>query len=75
MATEVWFGIAVAAVLTDSPFGTPRESFPQIPASPKLCNMPYLGIGSISGIIHIITRLPHAARAAVVVAVLIAIWR
>ena len=38
-------------------------------------NMPYLGIGSISGIIHIIARLPHAARAVVVVAVLIAIWR
>jgi hypothetical protein len=38
-------------------------------------HMPYLGIGSISGIIHIIARLPHAARAVVVVAVLIAIWR
>jgi hypothetical protein len=25
--------------------------------------MPYLGIGSISGIIHITTRIPHAARA------------
>jgi hypothetical protein len=37
--------------------------------------MPYLGIGSISGIIHVIARLPHAARALVVVAVLIAIWR
>ena len=37
--------------------------------------MPYLGIGSISGIIHIIARLPHAASALVVVAVLIAIWR
>jgi hypothetical protein len=36
--------------------------------------MPYLGIGSISGLIHIIARFPHAARA-VVVAVLIAIWR
>src|SRR5713101_7469950 len=34
-ATQVWFGIAVAAVLTDSPFGTPRGSFPQIPASPE----------------------------------------
>ena len=38
-------------------------------------HMPYLGIGSISGIIHIMARLPHAARAVVVVAVLIAIWR
>jgi hypothetical protein len=37
--------------------------------------MPYLGIGSISGIIRIIARLPHAARAGVVVAVLSAIWR
>jgi hypothetical protein len=37
--------------------------------------MPYLGIGSISGTIHIIARLPHTARAVVVVAVLIAIWR
>jgi hypothetical protein len=37
--------------------------------------MPYLGIGSISGIIHIIGRIPHAARAVVVVAVLLAIWR
>jgi len=37
--------------------------------------MPYLGIGSISGIIHIMARLPYAARAVVVVAVLIAIWR
>jgi len=37
--------------------------------------MPYLGIGSISGIIHVIARLPHAARALVVVAVLIANWR
>ena len=37
--------------------------------------MRYLGIGSISGNIHIITRLPHAARAVVDVAVLIAIWR
>ena len=31
--------------------------------------MPYLGIGSISGIIHIMARFPHAARAVVVVAV------
>lgn len=38
-------------------------------------NMPDLGIGSISGIIHMIARFPHAARAVVVVAVLIAIWR
>jgi hypothetical protein len=37
--------------------------------------MPYLGIGSISGIVHIIARFPHAAGAVVVVAVLIAIWR
>jgi hypothetical protein len=37
--------------------------------------MPYLGVGSISGIIHIIARIPHAARVVVVVAVLIAIWR
>jgi len=37
--------------------------------------MPYLGIGSISGIIHFIARLPHAARTVVVIAVLIAIWR
>jgi hypothetical protein len=37
--------------------------------------MPYLGIGGISGVVHIITRFPHAARAVVVVAVLIAIWR
>jgi hypothetical protein len=37
--------------------------------------MPYLGIGSISGIIHIVARLPHAARAVAVVAVLIAISR
>jgi len=36
-------------------------------------NMPYLGVGSISGIIHIMARLPHAARAVVVVAVLIAL--
>jgi hypothetical protein len=36
--------------------------------------MPYLGIGSISGIIHIIARFPHAATAALIVAVLIAIW-
>ncbi len=35
--------------------------------------MPYLGVGSISGIIHIMARLPHAARA--VVTVLIATWR
>jgi hypothetical protein len=37
--------------------------------------MPYLGIGSISGIIHIMARLRHTARAVVVVAVLIAIGR
>jgi hypothetical protein len=37
--------------------------------------MPYLGIGSLSGIIHVIARLPHAARAVVLVAVLIPIWR
>ena len=37
--------------------------------------MPYLGIGSISGIIHIIARIPDATRAVVVVAVLIATWR
>jgi hypothetical protein len=37
--------------------------------------MPYLSVGSISGIIHIIARIPHAAGAVVVVAVLIAIWR
>jgi hypothetical protein len=37
--------------------------------------MPYLGIGSISGIIHFIARFPHAARAVMIVAVLIAIWR
>jgi hypothetical protein len=34
-STQVWFGIAVATVLTDSAFGTPRGSFPQIPASPE----------------------------------------
>jgi hypothetical protein len=37
--------------------------------------MPYLGIGSISGIIHMIARFPHAGRAVVIAAVLIAIWR
>ncbi len=37
--------------------------------------MPYLGIRSISGIIHIIARLPHAARTVLVIAVLIAFWR
>jgi hypothetical protein len=37
--------------------------------------MPYLGIGSISGIIHFIARLPPAARAVVILALLIAIWR
>jgi hypothetical protein len=37
--------------------------------------MPYLDIGSISDIIHIIARLPHADRAVVVIAVLIAFWR
>jgi hypothetical protein len=37
--------------------------------------MPYLAVGSISGIIRIMARIPHAARAVVVVAVLIAIWR
>ena len=36
--------------------------------------MLYLGIGSISGIIHVIARVPHAARAVVLVAGLIAIW-
>jgi hypothetical protein len=88
--TQVWFGIAPAAVLTEGPSGTPRESLrPRKPDSARShtsCDsgiwfekagrhMPYLGIGSISGIIHIIARLPHAARAVVVVAVLIAIWR
>jgi hypothetical protein len=90
-ATQVWFGIAVATVLTDSPFGTPRESFHAVPdeapnsarshtwcdsdtgSRRQVDNMPYLGIGSISGIIHIVARLPHAARAVAVVAVLIAI--
>jgi hypothetical protein len=37
--------------------------------------MPYLGIGSISGIMHVIARLPRAAMVVMVVAVLIAIWR
>jgi hypothetical protein len=37
--------------------------------------MPYLGLGSISGIIHMMARFPHAARAVVIVALLIAIWR
>jgi hypothetical protein len=37
--------------------------------------MSYFGFGSISGIIHITARFPHAARAVGVVAVLIAIWR
>jgi hypothetical protein len=37
--------------------------------------MPYLGVGSISGIIHFIARLPPATRAVVVLALLIAIWR
>jgi len=37
--------------------------------------MPYLGIGSISGIILMMARFPHAARAVVIVAMLIAIWR
>jgi len=94
--TQVWFGIAVATVLADSPFETTRESFPDSrfpPRKPRdsarshtwcdsdtgsrrqVGNMPYLGIGSISGIMHIIARLPRAARAVVVVAVLIAIWR
>jgi hypothetical protein len=36
--------------------------------------MPYLGIGSISGIIHVTARVPHAARVVVLVVVLIAIW-
>jgi hypothetical protein len=61
-ATQFWFGIAVAPLLTDGPFGTTREFFPQIPASPKVGNVPYLGIRSISGIIHMTVRLPHAAR-------------
>jgi len=34
-ATQVWFGIAVATVLTDSRLGPPRESLPEIPASPS----------------------------------------
>jgi len=95
-ATQVWFGIAVAPVLADSPFETTRESFPDScfpPRKPRDSarshtwrdsdtdsrrqegNMPYLGIGSISGIMHIIARLPRVARAVVVGAVLIAIWR
>jgi hypothetical protein len=37
--------------------------------------MPYLGLGSTSGIIHMIARFPHVTRAAVIVALLIAIWR
>ena len=91
--TQVWFGIAVAPVLADSPFETTRESFPDSrfpPRKPRdsarshtwcdsdigsrrqVGNMPYLSIGSI---IHIVARLPHAARAVAVVAVLIAISR
>jgi hypothetical protein len=33
--TQVWFGIAPATVLTEGPSGTPRESLPEIPASPE----------------------------------------
>jgi hypothetical protein len=53
MATQVWFGIAVATVLTDSPFGTPRESFPPIPASPR---KPQIRQDRTRGVIAILVR-------------------
>ncbi len=37
--------------------------------------MTYLGFGSISGMIHLIARLPNVAKAVFVVAALIAVCR
>jgi hypothetical protein len=37
--------------------------------------MPYLGVEKHLRHLHIMARIPHPARAVVVVAVLIAIWR
>lgn len=37
--------------------------------------MPYLGMGSISGIIHILARLPFAARTAIVSAAIVMLCR
>ncbi len=36
--TQVWFGIAVATVLADSPFETTRESFPDSRFPPRFGN-------------------------------------
>jgi hypothetical protein len=33
--TQLWFGIAVAAVLTDSPFGLRESPFPRFPLPPR----------------------------------------
>ena len=37
--------------------------------------MPYLGFGSISGIVHIVARLPFFARAVVACAVIVVLSR
>jgi len=48
------FGIAVATVLTDSPFGTPRGSFPQIPDIPR--GSPRIRQDRTRGVIAILVR-------------------
>jgi hypothetical protein len=36
--------------------------------------MPYVGFGSISGIIHIFAKIPHFVRALSVIAIVVSIW-
>jgi hypothetical protein len=36
--------------------------------------MPYVGFGSISGIIHTIAKLPHCFRIIGVIAIVLSVW-
>jgi len=35
----------------------------------------YLGLGSVSGIVHVVARLPFFARAVLACAVIVVLWR
>ncbi len=37
--------------------------------------MLYLGLGSVSGIVHVVARLPFFARAVLACAVIVVLWR
>ena len=36
--------------------------------------MSYVGFGSVSAMIHLVARLPHAIKSAVIVAAVLVVW-